>query len=159
VLLDRPERRRRAVDAAVCFGILAASYLYAPYAHDGPILCPLRLVTGIPCPACGLTRSFCAMAAGRPAEAFGEHLLGPLAMACAAALGVAWGYEAAAGRRVGWLRRVAFSSRVAWTLAAVLLAYHAVRMVRWGLSGELLAWIQGSPAGQAVTWAISALAG
>ncbi|MCX5684342.1 MAG: DUF2752 domain-containing protein, partial [Planctomycetota bacterium] len=69
MLLDRPERRRRAVDAAICFGILAASFLYAPYVHDGPVLCPLRLVTGIPCPACGLTRSFCALASGRPADA------------------------------------------------------------------------------------------
>jgi hypothetical protein len=99
------------------------------------------------------------MAAGRPAEAFGEHLLAPLAMACAAVLGVAWGYEAAAGRRVGWLRRAAFSSRVAWTLAAVLLAYHAVRMVRWGLSGELLVWIQGSPLGRAVAWIAGFFAG
>jgi hypothetical protein len=157
VLLDRPERRRRAVDAAICFGILAASFLYAPYAHDGPVLCPLRLATGIPCPACGLTRSFCALASGRPAEAFAEHLLGPPALACAALLGIAWTYEAAAGRRAERLRRFAFSRRAAWALAGVILAYHAVRMVQWGVSGELAAWIQTSPCGRAVAWVLSIL--
>jgi hypothetical protein len=159
VLLDRPERRRRAVDAAVCFGILAASFLYAPCVRDGPVLCPLRLATGIPCPACGLTRSFCALASGHPAEAFAEHLLGPLAMACVGVLGLAWGFEAAAGRRAGWLRRVAFSGRAAWALAAVLLAYHAVRMVCWGLSGELATWVQASPCGRAAACVYGVIAG
>ena len=157
MLLDRPERRRRAVDAAICFGILAASFLYAPYAHDGPVLCPLRLATGIPCPACGLTRSFCALASGRPAEAFAEHLLGPAAFACTGVLGLLWAYEAAAGRRAERLRRLAFSKRVAWALAGVILAYHAVRMVQWGVSGKLAAWIRGSPCGQAVAWVLSVL--
>jgi hypothetical protein len=152
VLLDRPERRHRAVDAAICFGILAAGFFYAPYVHDGPVLCPLRLVTGIPCPACGLTRSFCALASGHPAAAFAEHLLGPPAFAFAGMLGVAWGYEAARGRRVEWLRRLADSKRVAWTLAGVVLAYYAVRMVQWGWSGELAAWLQSSPCGRAAAW-------
>lgn len=157
MLLDRSERRRRAVDAAICFGILAASFLYAPYAHDGPVLCPLRLATGIPCPACGLTRSFCALASGRPAEAFAEHLLGPPAFACTGVLGLLWAYEAAAGRRAERLRRLAFSKHVAWALASVVLAYYAVRMVQWGLSGDLAAWIQASWGGRAVAWVLSAL--
>jgi len=157
VLLDRPERRRKAVDAAICFGILAASFVYAPYAHDGPVLCPLRLATGIPCPACGLTRSFCALASGRPAEAFAEHLLGPPAFACTGVLGLLWSYEAAAGRRAERLRRLAFSKGAAWALAGVILAYYAVRMVQWGLSGDLAAWIRGSPCGRTVAWILSVL--
>lgn len=159
MLLDRPERRRRAVDAAICFGILAASFFYAPYVHDGPVLCPLRLATGIPCPVCGLTRSFCALASGRPAEAFTEHLLGPPGFAFAGVLGVAWGYEAAAGRRVEWLRRLADSKRVAWALGGVIVAYYAVRMVQWGSSGDLAAWIRSSPGGHVVAWIFSALRG
>ncbi|MCX5677165.1 MAG: DUF2752 domain-containing protein [Planctomycetota bacterium] len=159
MLPDWPQRRRRAVDAAICFGILAASFLYAPYVHDGPVLCPLRLATGIPCPACGLTRSFCALAAGCPAEAFAEHLLGPPALACTGMLGLVWAYEAAAGHRVQRLRRFAFSRHAAWALAGVILAYHAVRMVQWGVSGELAAWIHASPCGRAAAWILSAVSG
>ena len=159
MLLDRPERRRKAVDAAICFGILAASFVYAPYAHDGPVLCPLRLATGIPCPACGLTRSFCVLASGRPAEAFAEHLLGPPAFACTGVLGLLWAYEAAAGRRAERLRRLAFSKHVAWALAGVILAYYAVRMVQWGLTGDLAAWIRGSPCGHVVAWVFGAIWG
>ena len=159
MLLDRPERRRRAIDAALCVGILAASFACASYVQDGPILCPLRLATGIPCPACGLTRSFCAVAAGHPAEAFAEHLLGPVAFACAAGLAVAWGLEAATGRRVAWLHRLAYSQRAAWALAAVLVAYHAVRLVRWGVSGELAEWIQASWGSRALAWLCGLLGG
>lgn len=150
--LAGPPRRRRALDAALCFGVLAASFLYAPYAHDGPVLCPLRLVTGIPCPACGLTRSFCALASGRPVEAFAHHLLGPPAFLAVAILGLAWGFEAASGRRVLWLRRVAWSRTIAWTLAAVLVAYHAVRLVHGAMTGDLAAAMWASWGGRLVAW-------
>ncbi|MCX5684439.1 MAG: DUF2752 domain-containing protein, partial [Planctomycetota bacterium] len=133
------------------------SFLYAPYVHDGPVLCPLRLVTGIPCPACGLTRSFCALASGRPADAFAEHLLGPLAFFFAGVLGVAWSYEVAAGRRVEWLQRLAYSKRVAWTLGGGILAYYVVRMVQWGWSGDLAAWIRGAPCGHIMAWVFGGL--
>jgi hypothetical protein len=32
--------------------------------NDGPIICPIRLLTGFPCPACGTTRSIGAFSTG-----------------------------------------------------------------------------------------------
>ena len=32
--------------------------------NDGPIVCPIRLLTGFPCPACGTTRSVGAISTG-----------------------------------------------------------------------------------------------
>jgi Protein of unknown function (DUF2752) len=52
---------------------------------DLPILCPFRRMTGLPCPTCGLTRSWNAMAHFRPSAAFAEHPFGPLSF-CAALL-------------------------------------------------------------------------
>jgi hypothetical protein len=43
------------------------------WAGAGPVVCPSRLVTGIPCPGCGLTRAFAALGHGDPAGAFRCH--------------------------------------------------------------------------------------
>ena len=60
--------------------------------------CVFRRLSGVPCPACGLTRSFFAMAMGQWHEAFVMHPLGPfLALECAAIWGV-WGAWAAGWR-------------------------------------------------------------
>ncbi len=51
----------------------------------GPILCPLRAFTGVPCPFCGMTTSFVATASGDLAGAFTASPLGPpLWVACIA---------------------------------------------------------------------------
>jgi uncharacterized protein DUF2752 len=46
-----------------------------------PIICPMRRFLGIPCPACGLTRSVVHMLQGRPSESFAAHRLGSLVLA------------------------------------------------------------------------------
>jgi len=56
--------------------ILGGSYAYYPYCLDGPIVCPFRLMTGLPCPTCGLTRAFCFLAHGQIAESLQYHWLG-----------------------------------------------------------------------------------
>ena len=42
-----------------------------------PSVCPFFNVTGVPCPGCGLTRSFVCFAHAHLSEAFRWHLLGP----------------------------------------------------------------------------------
>jgi hypothetical protein len=55
--------------------------------HLGLPPCPMKTITGIPCPACGLTRCVMALAQGRWTEAFHWHpvtvilgLLSPVAI-------------------------------------------------------------------------------
>ena len=45
---------------------------------NGPVICPFRLLFGIPCPACGTTRSICAITEGRFADAIALNPLGYL---------------------------------------------------------------------------------
>ncbi|MBB4136022.1 DUF2752 domain-containing protein [Gordonia humi] len=44
---------------------------------DGPVLCPFRRLTGLPCPGCGLTRSFVYTMHGDLPAAFAAHAFGP----------------------------------------------------------------------------------
>ena len=76
---DRTARGRDlaiAGSALCCLG--AAFAVPAGTVEDGPVVCPFRLATGLPCPGCGLARSWSALAQGDPAEAFARHAFGPL---------------------------------------------------------------------------------
>jgi hypothetical protein len=46
-----------------------------------PALCPLKALTGVPCPGCGMTRSLVLSAHGQWAAALWYHPLGPLVFA------------------------------------------------------------------------------
>src|SRR6185503_20209663 len=61
--------------------LLSASFLYFPYCQTGPVLCPMALVFGLPCPGCGITRAFGHATHGLFREAFAFHALWPLFLA------------------------------------------------------------------------------
>jgi hypothetical protein len=54
---------------------------YCPPAEPVFRLCPFYWLTGRPCPLCGLTRAFCALAKGHWSQAIHFHTLSPLAFA------------------------------------------------------------------------------
>ncbi|WP_420040251.1 DUF2752 domain-containing protein [Gordonia sp. MP11Mi] len=64
-----------AVVAAACIPVAAV--------HDGPVICPFRRLTGLPCPGCGLTRAFVYTMHGDLPSAFAAHAFGPLVVALA----------------------------------------------------------------------------
>lgn len=65
-------------------GCLATAFVLSPAAaENGPVICPFRLMTGLPCPGCGLTRSWIALAHGDPGTAFARHAFGPVLFALA----------------------------------------------------------------------------
>jgi hypothetical protein len=63
--------------AAVLTAVFAASLAWTPPDEGGFVLCIFNRITGLPCPGCGLTRSFCALGHGELARAAAFHPLGP----------------------------------------------------------------------------------
>lgn len=58
--------------------VFLASVLFNPYAGEYFTVCGFKNLTGLPCPGCGLTHSFCALGKGDFASAFGFNLFGPV---------------------------------------------------------------------------------
>lgn len=97
---DRTARLRDLALAGSALGCLGVA-VAAPTAtfEDGPVICPFRLLTGLPCPGCGLSRSWSALVHGDLGEALAQHAFGPLLFALAIAALVAVARSLLGGRR------------------------------------------------------------
>ncbi len=73
--------------AGLCAATLGAAAFGALAPEDdlsfGPILCPFRLATSLPCPFCGMTRSMLALAQGDLGASMRFHPLGPVLLVMA----------------------------------------------------------------------------
>lgn len=85
--------------------------------------CPVRQLTGIPCPTCYLTRSVLATLQGDLDQALHWHAFGPLLVALAVVLGIWVGFGGVLPRRQ--LLQGAIS------LAVLALGYWLVRLWSW----------------------------
>jgi len=104
--------------------LLAACFFYRPWVHDGPVLCPLALVVGMPCPGCGITRATAHATHLELREAFRCHPLWPLVLAYGALLWLYKVLESVRGEPPRWP-----SERIALGALAVFLGFWAVRLV------------------------------
>jgi hypothetical protein len=143
--LDARARNTLVYFSAVSAALLLASVLYVPWASTGPVLCPFRFVTGLPCPGCGLTRSFCAMSSGQFLAAFGDHLFGPVVY-----LGIVVSlplmiYQIITNRRIEWFHRLVYSRQLAKVMAVSLISYHFIRIVSLIYTGQVLVSVVHSP--------------
>jgi hypothetical protein len=116
---------------------IVGAFLLSPGAAErGPVLCPVRRVTGLPCPACGLTRSWNAILHGRPGASLRYHPLGIVAV------GVAAAYAAGLDERLSPGQRERLRST--WPIAVA--GWTGVWLVR--LCATVLGRRPGSPSGR-----------
>ena len=87
---SRSRTLRTSLWASTLPALLAACFFYYPFVFNGPVLCPMHLVLGMPCPGCGLTRAFCLASHGHWVEAYSFHPLYPIIFAYFVFL---WGYK------------------------------------------------------------------
>jgi hypothetical protein len=93
-------------------------------ARPGPRLCLFQRLTGLACPACGLTRAAALAAHGRFAAAVALHPALPVLALEAAVAWVVWGVRLASGRR----RLARWEAPVAVATAAALVLLWLARL-------------------------------
>lgn len=121
-------RAPRAYDAVLAIAGLAAlsaaALLSPSRVAAGPILCPFRLLTGVPCPSCGMTRSWVSLAHGHLDASLNQHPFGPAAMALVAVGTVAVMAHLLTGR---WLVRPVVLKSALFVLAVAIGAFGILR--------------------------------
>jgi hypothetical protein len=131
-------------------GFFAAPLVGAVLVGHGASLplpaCPLRYLTGIPCPTCGMTRSFVALAQGDLAGAVDYHLFGPILFV---GLMIALGHvllELGTGRQVKGFHTWLFTRPpLIWLTGLAFVGYYGVRLLQLSQTDELLAAFTQSP--------------
>ena len=95
----------------------------------GPTLCPFRIVTGLPCPACGTTRAVGALLSGDLESAWSLNPMGLLAVA----VGATYLLRPEAGARLNAGYQAALARGWRWQMVAAGLGAYALLWV-WNVS-------------------------
>ena len=117
--------------AVVGAAALGAACVFSPSGvESGPPLCPFAVMTGLPCPGCGLTRSWVAFMHGDVGSAFTFNAFGPVFLLLTAVTVVAATVTLVRRRGAplaGWRDRAL--GPVGAVLLGVWLAYGFVRIL------------------------------
>lgn len=119
-------------------GLVIARLWPVASVDSGPTTCLFRILTGLPCPACGMTRSWVHLAHGDVATAFEYNLFGPPGMAVAAGI-VVYTAVALVRRRPPERLLDVVNPKLALGLVVVWLGYSVVRMISLGMGQEYFA--------------------
>jgi Protein of unknown function (DUF2752) len=108
--------------------------------------CALRHLTGIPCPACGMTRSFIAFAKGDFATSVHQHLFGPLLFVACLLVFLHICSELRFGYKIqGWHTQLLKKRGFVWGFGVIFLGYYCLRLYQMSQTGELWLAVQSSP--------------
>lgn len=100
---------------------------------SGSGTCVFRHLTGLPCPGCGLTRSFVMLAHGDVSAAFGYNLMGPVlfALTAVAVVLAVWVLVTGRDEALSRLQAVVFS-KASLVVVAAWFGYGIARMISTG---------------------------
>ncbi|WP_235526419.1 DUF2752 domain-containing protein [Nostoc piscinale] len=140
----------------VRWGVLGFSYtpLFGTYFYNqnyrlGFLVCPIRHLTGIPCPTCGMTRSFMAIGRGNLNQAFAENLFGPILFASFLIAIVHVTLELLTRQQITTLHcQLLRLKKVQILFFLTVLIYHTFRLYHISQTGELYIAFSKSPLGK-----------
>ena len=89
--------------------------------------CPIKMLTGFPCPGCGITKSLVYFYEGNLYKSVSYHILGPFVIAFAVLTIIVLSTELVTKKEYfdKWL----YNRKLAYGLAIFLAAYHIIRLV------------------------------
>lgn len=119
-------------------GLVIARLWPVQSVESGAPTCLLRIATGLPCPGCGMTRSWVNLAHGNVGTAFEYNFFGPIAMGAAAGI-VLWTVYALIRRIPTGALFDRLNPRLLIALTVVWLGYSLVRAVSIGLGQDYFA--------------------
>jgi hypothetical protein len=90
-------------------------------------LCPLKMLTGFPCPGCGITKSLVYFYEGDLQKSLYYHIFGPLVIAFCIATIVVLTTELITKKE--YFNHLLFNKKLGYGLAIFLASYHFIRII------------------------------
>jgi hypothetical protein len=90
-------------------------------------LCPLKMLTGFPCPGCGITKSLVYFYEGDIQKSLYYHILGPLVIAFCIATITVLSVELITKKE--YFNNLFFNKKLAYGLGIFLASYHFIRII------------------------------
>lgn len=90
-------------------------------------LCPFKMMTGFPCPGCGITKSLVYCYQGEFHKSISYHVLGPFVLLFSFTSIVVLTIELFT--RKEYFNSVLYNKKLAYALGLFLLVYHAIRLL------------------------------
>jgi hypothetical protein len=92
-------------------------------------LCPFKLLTGFPCPGCGITKSLIFLYEGDLTKSLYYHLFGPITFlfCCSAILLL----TVELVTQKNYFQSIIFSTKMAYFLGVSLAVYHLIRLIHF----------------------------
>ncbi len=136
--LSRRSRHWRLLQLTLLAAPVGSTLYLAVSGKTSPLVCPILSLTGIPCPSCGMTRSWVTLCKGDLPLAFRFHLFGPVV-----ALGILMmmgklAIELSQGHSIQW--NILSRSKLNQCLLILLVGfsiYHIYRLQLWYQTGQL----------------------
>jgi hypothetical protein len=98
-------------------------------------LCPFKMLTGFPCPGCGITKSLVYLYQGDLEKSLYYHVLGPFVVLFCITAVIVLSVELKTGKE--YLGKWLYNRRLAYFLGAFLFVYHLVRLVYFIRTNDL----------------------
>lgn len=132
-----------------CSSILLALLCRIQWGESVSISCPIKWLTGIPCPMCGMTRSLTALLQGDFGRSMSFHSLGIILFVGLISTFLIVSAELLINRSIAFSKHDrTLKKTIGFSMISLFLIHHGIRLVPMVRSGELAASISDSVIGR-----------